>query len=292
MAITSSSKVLDDIAAKIHLLTPKERKLGSFIIENLSKVVFMTTKELSAACKVSEATVVRFSSHLGYDRFGKFRQTLRDILDTELTLQERINLPAPSEPGDELLHHVLTVEMNNIRRINETVDTSVLSVFTEHLSSAPAVYVIGSRLSFTFAYYLGWSLFKVRRAVHTLKGSDSTSIDELTHADTNSLVIIIASSRYPNELIRLGKLTRRLGLTLLVIADSVFCPLIQFAHSSLVIPSRSIPFIGHPTAISCIINYLVLAVARKNTANFKKHQNHLEKIYIENDVLFNIDKNT
>lgn len=291
MAINNST-VLDDIAAKIHLLTPKEKKLGSFIMENPRRAVFMTTKELSEACKVSEATVVRFATHLGYDRFGKLRQTLRDILDTELTLQDRFDLPLPSEPGDELLHHVLTEEMNNIKRIYETVDSNVLSVFTESITNAPVVYVIGSRLSFTFAYYLGWSLFKVRSAVHILKGSDSTSIDELTHADTKSLVIIIATSRYPNELIRLGKLTRRLGLTLFVIADSVMCPLIQFAHHSLVIPSRSIPFIGHPSAISCIINYLVLAVARKNPSSLKKHQNHLEKIYIENDILFNIDKNT
>lgn len=292
MAPDNSGTALEEIAAKFDLLTPKEKILGRFIIDNPRRVVFMTTKEISEACNVSEATVVRLVTHLGYDRFGKFRQALRDILDTELTLQDRIDLPAPSEPGDELLHRVLTEEMNDIKKIYETVDSNALSIFVENLSSAPMVYVIGSRLSFTFAYYLGWSLFKVRRAVQILKGSDSTSIDELTHAGTDSLVVIIATSRYPNELIRLGKLTRRLGLTLFVIADSVLCPLIQFAHHSLVIPSRSIPFIGHPTAISCIINYLVIAVARKHRSALKKHQNHLEKIYLENDVLFNIDKNT
>ena len=43
---------------------------------------------------------------------------------------------------------------------------------------------------------------------------------------------------------------------LLVIADSALCPLLQFAHHSLVVPTKNIPFIGSPATISCIVNYL------------------------------------
>ncbi|MDP2861840.1 MAG: MurR/RpiR family transcriptional regulator [Desulfobacterales bacterium] len=283
-----SRSVIEDIAAKLDKLTPKGKILGNFIMQNPRRAVFMTTKELSKACNVSEATVVRFVSRLGYDGYIDFLQALRDIVDTGLTLPDRIALPGPASPGAELLHRVLLEEMNNIKQIYETVDLEVLASFVERLAGSPSVYVIGSRLSFTFAYYLGWSLYKVRRSVHILKGSDSTVIDELALAGADSLVVIIATSRYPNELIRLGKLTRRLGLTLLVVADSALCPLIQFAHQSLIVPSKSIPFIGHPTAISCIINYLVLALARQPGGDLKKHQERLEQVYLENDVLFNL----
>ena len=241
-----SQTVLDTIMTQLDSLTPKGKMLAHFIIQNPRKAVFMTTKELSEACRVSEATVVRFVSQLGYGGYSDFLQALRDIVDTGLTLPDRIDLPGPAGPGAELLHSVLLEEMNNIKQIYESVDLKVLAAFVDQLAGSPSVYVIGSRLSFTFAYYLGWSLNKVRRSVHVLKGSDSTVIDELTHAAPDCLVIIIATSRYPNELIRLGKVVRRLGLTLLVIADSVLCPLIQFAHQSLVVPSKSIPFIGHP----------------------------------------------
>ena len=280
--------VLENITTQMDSLTPKGKKLGQFIIQNPRRAVFMTIKELSEACKVSEATVVRFVGHLGYGGYGDFLQSLRDIVDTELTLPDRIDLPGPATPGTELLHRVLLEEMNNIKQIYESVDLKVLASFVDHLAGSPSVYVIGSRLSFTFAYYMGWSLNKVRRAVHVLKGSDSTVIDELTHAAPDSLVIIIATSRYPNELIRLSKVVRRLGLTLLVIADSALCPLIQFAHQSLIVPSKSIPFIGHPTAISCMINYLVIALARQGGAELKKHQERLEQLYLENDILFNL----
>ncbi|MCG6536125.1 MAG: hypothetical protein L7F78_15865 [Syntrophales bacterium LBB04] len=48
-------------------------------------------------------------------------------------------------------------------------------------------------------------------------------IDYLTIAPSDSLAVIIATSRYPNELIRMAKLVRRLGQTLIVITDSHIC---------------------------------------------------------------------
>jgi hypothetical protein len=73
-------------------------------------------------------------------------------------------------------------------------------------------------------------------------------------------VVIIATTRYPNELIRLGKMVRRLGHTLLVIADSALCP------------------------------YLVLELASRKGDPLKEHQEKLEQAYRENDILFNLHR--
>ena len=269
-------------------LTPKGRVLGSYILKNPRKAVFMTTKELANTCRVSEATVVRFVSQLGYNGYGAFQQALRDFVDRELTLLERIDLTGATEPGMDRLRRVVFEEMDNLKQFFETVDIKLLNMVLDYLEKSSNVYILGSRLSYTFAYYLGWSLTKVRGDVHILKGSDSASLDWLTIAPAQSLVVIIATSRYPNELIRLGKMVRRLDLTLIVIADSSLCPLTHFAHLSLIAPSKNIPFIGNPTTISCIINYLVLELASRNGSRLKKHQEKLEKTYRENDILFNL----
>lgn len=110
----------------------------------------------------------------------------------------------------------------------------------------------------------------------------------MTNAPDNSLVVIITTSRYPNELIKLGKAARRLQHNLLVITDNTLCPVIPFAHLSLVVPSRSIPLIGYPATISCIINYLVLEMVNRQHPHLKAHQERLEQMYLENDILFNI----
>ena len=100
--------------------------------------------------------------------------------------------------------------------------------------------------------------------------------------------MIIATTRYPNELIKLGKVARRLKLTLYVLTDSSLCPLVQFAHQSLVVPSRSIPLIGNPASMCFVINHLVLCLARRPDSTCRQHQQRLEQVYLENDILFNL----
>ena len=237
---------------------------------------------------MSEATVVRFVSQLGYEGYGAFQQALRDFVDRELTMLERSDMAAGAGEGMDRLRRVVSEEMDNLKQFFETVEMDTLQQVIDYLEKSPAVYIIGSRLSYTFAYYLGWSLTKVRSGVHILKGSDSTAIDWLTISAPESLVLIIATSRYPNELIRLGRMARRLDRTLLVITDSSLCPLTQFAHLALVAPAKNIPFIGSPTTISCIINYLVLDLASRDRNRLKNHQGKLEQAYRENDILFNL----
>jgi DNA-binding MurR/RpiR family transcriptional regulator len=150
------------------------------------------------------------------------------------------------------------------------------------------IYVIGSRLSYTFAYYLGWSLSKIRSGIQIMRGSDNTTLDWLTIAPAGSVVILLATTRYPNDLIRLAKAVRRLEHILVVIADSGSCPLTQFAHEYLIAQSRHIPFIGTPSAISCLINFLVQQLASMQGTDLGAHQTKLEQCYLENDLLFNL----
>lgn len=284
----AANLLLQRISSSRMDLTPKARLIGDFILNNPRKVIFMTTRELSRAARVSEATVIRFVNQLGYKGYGDFLQELRDIIDTELTLIDRVGLTDMKAPESERFRRVVYSEIDNLKQLHESLDLDKANRAVELLRDSSAVYVVGSRLSYTFAYYLGWSLTKIRTKVHILRGSDSTCIDFLTIAPEESLVVIFATTRYPNELIRLGKLSKRLGQTLLVITDGALCPLIPFADLSIIAPSRHIPLIGSPTTLSCLINLLVVELAARCGADLKLHQEKLEKVYLENDVLFNL----
>ena len=280
--------VITDITNRLDSLTPKAQTLGNYIMQNPSKVVFMTTKELAETCEVSEATVVRFVASIGYHGYSEFQQALKDFVNTGMSLPERVNMKGIKEPGLDRLHRGILEELNNLKYMYETIDVEKMNQFVEYLNERENVFVTGSRLSYTFAYYLGWSLTKIRKGIHILKGSDSTAIDFLTNAPENSLVILTAATRYPNELIKLSKLVRRLGHTLLVLTDSSISPVIQFANLALVVPSRSIPFIGNVSNMLCVIQYIVQELASRKGESLQKHQEQLEQVYMENDILFNL----
>ncbi|MFZ7126203.1 MAG: MurR/RpiR family transcriptional regulator [Desulfobacterales bacterium] len=271
-------------------LTPKSRIIGDFVVENPRKAMFMTVAELARACGVSEATVIRFVGQLGYSGYSDFQQSLRDFVDTELTLLDRLEMTAMLEPGAERFRRVVFEEIDNLRQLFEHTDVEQADRVVSMLHASPQIFVIGSRLSYTAAYYLGWSLTKIRGGIQIFRGSDKTTIDWLTISPDDVLVVIVAQSRYPNELIRLGKLVKRLGRSLVVITDSTACPLLHFADESLIAPSTHIPLIGSPTTLSCLVNYLIQELTGRYGADVKAHQEKLEQSYWENDVLFNMKR--
>jgi DNA-binding MurR/RpiR family transcriptional regulator len=283
-----SIAILDIISQLKNQLTPKGRILADHIIKFPRKVVFMTTRELAGSCEVSEATVVRFVSRLGFGTYGQFQQALRDYVDTESTLLDRLDMTDSDAPESERFKRVVFQEMDNLKQLFKTVDMEMLDRVIVLLKNSPDLYVIGSRISYMFAYYMGWSLSRIRKNVRILKGSDTTTLDWLGMADPESVVVIMATSRYPNELIKVAKYAIRNGITIVLITDSVKCPLVQFAHESLIAPSRYIPFTGSSIAISCLINFISFELANLLGNEVKEHQKKVEQNYLENDIFFNL----
>ena len=284
-----SHPVINDISKKIDSLTPKAQALGNYIMLNPSKAVFMTTKELAQTCDISEATVVRFVSTLGYDGYSDFQNALKDFVNTGLSLPERADIKGIKEHGADRLHRGVLEELGNLQHLYENISVETMNEFVDQLDKVNTVYVVGSRISYTYAYYLGWSLTKIRKGVHILKGSDSTSFDLLVNANSPSLVILTTSTRYPNELIKLARMIQRSSHTLLTMTDSSICPIIGFSDLSLVVPSRSIPFIGNVSGMLVAIQYIVQELANKKGENLENYQKQLEQVYLENDILFNLE---
>jgi DNA-binding MurR/RpiR family transcriptional regulator len=270
-------------------LTPKSRALSNYVLDNTRRAAMLTIKELASNCHVSNATVVRFVTQLGFGGYIEFQQMVRDCANTEMSLLERMEMSHMSSPGAKKMHQLVSNEMDNLKALFNSMDYEKVEKCLDLINKAAKIYIIGSRHSYTFSYYMGWSLKNILNNVSILKGSDSTTIDWLTTGQIkNSLVIVIATTRYPNELIKIGKLARLQGFQLLAITDSNACPIIEFAHLSLVAPSKHIPFIGGLSAIGCLISFIVQELARINKEEIKDQQNNLERVYLENDVFFNL----
>ncbi|MCP4719052.1 MAG: MurR/RpiR family transcriptional regulator [Desulfobacteraceae bacterium] len=269
-------------------LTSKGKILADFVMSNPDKAVFMTTRKLAAAVGTSEATVVRFVRQLNFESYALFIQALRNLIDTELTLIERNRLANPVvRSEDSELERITNQDIENIRAMSKNIDLSEVKKIRKVLKESEAVYIIGSRLSYAPAYYMGWTMAKIRKNVSIFKGSDRTTIDQLIFAPQKTAVVLITTSRYPNEIIRIGKLAKRHKLKMILLTDSSSCPLIQFSDHVLIAPLKTIPFLGNPAALISLINYLVHTLAADMGKELKIHQEKLEQAYLENDILFN-----
>ena len=65
--------ILTHIQNEIHAFSKGQKKIASYILTNYDKAAFMTASRLGKTVGVSESTVVRFATHLGYKGYPELR---------------------------------------------------------------------------------------------------------------------------------------------------------------------------------------------------------------------------
>ena len=67
-----------------------QKRIAAYILENYDKAAFMTASKLGKLVDVSESTVVRFASELGYDGYPSMQRALQEMIRSRLTSTQRL----------------------------------------------------------------------------------------------------------------------------------------------------------------------------------------------------------
>ena len=70
-------------------LSKGHRKIAQYIVEHYDKAVFMTASRLGESVGVSESTVVRFASAMGYEGYPQLQRSLQELVSHRLTANQR-----------------------------------------------------------------------------------------------------------------------------------------------------------------------------------------------------------
>jgi hypothetical protein len=101
-------------------LSKGHRRIADFIAQNYDKAVFMTAATLGTACGVSESTVVRFATAMGYDGYPELRERLASLVRQQLTSEQRFAIASTLRERD-VLSTVLHNDEQNIRKTMEAM---------------------------------------------------------------------------------------------------------------------------------------------------------------------------
>ncbi len=99
-------------------LSKGHRRIAAYIAEHSEKAAFMTAVTLGQNCGVSESTVVRFATAMGYEGYPELQSALQELVRQRLTASQRFNIASEIKEND-VLRTVLKNDMRNIRLTTE-----------------------------------------------------------------------------------------------------------------------------------------------------------------------------
>ncbi len=69
-----------------------QKLIARYIIENYDKAAFMTASKLGNTVGVSESTVVRFATEVGFEGYPQLQRALQELIRNRLTAVQRMEV--------------------------------------------------------------------------------------------------------------------------------------------------------------------------------------------------------
>ena len=278
-----SKDVLGRIEASYHRFSKGQKRIADYVRRNYEKAASMTAARLGETVGVSESTVVRFATELGYKGFPQFLKALQELVKKQLSSVQRVSLAYERLASKDDL--VSTVIHDDIRTLNATmqmVDKQAFNQAVALIDKARKIYVVGGRscgmLASFFAYYLSFILDQVH-----LVSSDSVteSLEEIYRINEEDVVVAISFPRYSVKTQQTMAFAKNRHARIIAITDGILSPLVKYADCCIYARSDMVSFVDSLVAPLSVINALLAAISMKNKDSVTETLSSMETMWDE-----------
>lgn len=280
---------MNDLITKIQRELPGfskgQKQIARFILEHYDKAAFMTASRLGVTVGVSESTVVRFATELGYDGYPHLQRALQEMIRNKLTSVQRMEVAGDRMGGRDVLQTVLHADTDMIRVTLDEIDRDAFQGAVDALMGAKRIYILGVRSSSALASFLGFYfnlLFENVTLVHT--NSVSEIFEQVLRVGPGDVLFGISFPRYSKRTLSAMKYARDRGARVIALTDSQLSPLARVADHVLLARSDMASFVDSLVAPLSVINALIVAVGMSRRDEIEQTFNKLERIWEEYDV--------
>ena len=277
--------ILVQINKDNHKFSKSQRKISAYISSNYDKAAFMTAGKLGETVGVSESTVVRFATDLGYDGYPGMRRAMQDMVRNRLTAVQRIEVARQQIDGGNLLDTVLSSDIEKLRDTLEEVSKEDFDRAVDKIVAARTVYIVGMRSSTSLANFMGFYLNLLLDNVHLVHDTSVSEVyEQVFRIREDDVFIGISYPRYSSRTIKAMQFAKSAGATVIGITDGPSSPFVGLADVNLFAKSDMVSFLDSLVAPMSLINALIVAIGYRLSDSLSDIFDHLEGIWNQYDV--------
>jgi len=284
--MNNNADLISLIKSNYYKFSKGQKQIAQFIIEHYDKAAFMTAAKIGETVDVSESTVVRFASSIGFSGFPELQKSLQVLIKNKLTTVQRIGLDEDmGEDADKLHKRILRNEINSMRCLLDNIDTAALDEASELILNADKVYILGLRTSSTLANYLGFYLDVILDNVKVLNNSGVNSLyEEIIRVKETDVLIVISFPRYSNSTIEATKFVKGHKAKVIAITDTEASPFHSLSDVSLLAKSNIVSFIDSLVVPMCMLNSLIINIGIQEKEDIVRYFDRLEELWDSHSI--------
>ena len=269
-----------------------QKLLATYITDNYDKAVFLTAAKLGTTVGVSESTVVRFATHLGYKGYPEFQKALEELVRNKLNSVQRMEVTYGRISQSKILETVLTSDADKIKTTMEKIDHNAFELAVNTILNAKNIYIVGIRSCAPLASFLGFYLTLMFDHVQLLTTNSSSELfEQMVRIDKEDVIIGISFPRYSMRTLKTLEFANNRNSKVITLTDSVHSPMNLYSSCNLIAKSDMASIVDSLVAPLSVINALIVALCMKKQSEVVGTLESLEKIWDEYQVYDNDEIN-
>ena len=290
--MSNTEHLLSKINVQYQSFSKGQKKLAAYIKENYDKAAFLTAAKLGETVGVSESTVVRFATHLGYKGYPEFQRELEELVRNKLNSIQRMEVTYGKVPQSEILDTVLHSDIDKIKMTLEAVDHEAFNLAVETILSAKNIYVVGIRSCAPLAEFLAFYLNLIFDGVRLLNTNSASELfEQMIRIGENDVIIGISFPRYSMRTLKTLEFANNRNAKVITLTDSIHSPMNLYSSCNLIARSDMASIVDSLVAPLSVINALVVALSMRKQKTVVATLEALEKIWHEYQVYNNDEIN-
>ena len=238
-----------------------QRKIAAFIEEHYDAAAYMTAAKLGEVVGVSESTVVRFATQIGYEGYPFLQKAMQEMIRDKLNSIQRIEVTTGRIGDNDVVESVLNQDIDKIRRTIDEVSREDFNAAVQAIINAKNIYVFGVKSASFIASFFGYYLDLIFGNVHLLNSnSKTTTYEKLFRISKGDVMIGISFPRYSIMAVDTMGFAHERGAQVIAITDSMISPLVAKADSVLLARSDIASVVDTLVAPLSLINALLVAI--------------------------------
>ncbi len=280
---------MKDIFTRIRESTPNmskgQRRIAAVITEDSEHAAYLTAAALGALAEVSESTVVRFATELGYDGYPHLQNALQEALRNSLTPNQRIAAMSHRMGDGDLLFSVMNSDIGRIKYTMEHIDRDAFYEAVRSLLEAESIYLFGARSASVLANFLGLNLGLIMDNVKNLQPTSATEVfEQLLPIGPRDVLVAISFPRYSQKLVKAVRYAKNQGAKVIALTDSKASPIAEGASCLLTAQSDMAAFADSLVAPLSILNAIITEITRRRRDEIRERFERIERLWDEYDV--------
>ena len=259
-------------------LSKGQKRIVDYIADHYDKAVFMTASRLGESVGVSESTVVRFASAMGYEGYPQLQRSLQELVSHRLTTNQRFEMSSDIVP-EAALSTVLKSDMQNLRATLEELDKTVFDDVVQRLLSARKIYIMGLRSAAPLAMFAGYYLSYIFDDVHLVSSGSTDVFESISRVSKDDVLIGISFPRYSTRTLEAMRFAKRQGAQVVALTDGEMSPLSEIADATLFARTDMASFVDSLTAPLSVLNALLVTLGLHRKKELGEHFRQLENIW-------------